>query len=64
MSEVDGDGMVVWERLNLYCRSSAGGGEVTVPGGFQEPCKHGAEGHSAHDGLTVGLADLRGLFYS
>jgi len=38
------------------------GGGVTVPGGVQEPCGCGTEGHgqrARRDGLTVGL---RGLF--
>jgi len=42
------------------------GGGVTVPGGLQEVCGCGTEGHvvtgRSGDKLMVGLGDLRGLF--
>ena len=39
-------------------------GAVTIPGGVQEPCGCGTEGHGqwhGGGGLMIGVGDLRGL---
>ena len=46
-------------------QAAQGGGGDTVPGGVQEPCGCGTEGHGQWarcDGLLVGLDGLRGVF--
>ena len=46
-------------------QAAQGGGGVTVPGGVQEPCGCGTEGHGQWarcDGLLVGLNGLGRLF--
>ena len=46
-------------------QAAQGGGGVTIPGGVQELCRCGTEGHSGHgeDGLMAGLGDLKGLYF-
>ena len=46
-------------------QAAQGGGGVTIPGGVQEPCRCGIEGHAnGHGGVgsTVGLDDPSGPF--
>jgi len=53
------------KTVEAVAQAAQGGGGVTIPGGVQEPCGGGTEGHGQWawgDGLLVGLGDLRGLF--
>ena len=46
-------------------QAAQGSGGVTVPGGVQETCGCGTEGHDQWarcDGLVLGLSDLKDLF--
>ena len=46
-------------------QAAQGSGGVTVPGGVQEMCGCGTEGHDQWawcDGLVPGLSDLKDLF--